>query len=49
MERDKPTHNSRIRFDQSYPDPAQREKYLLSLYDIFKDIVGTPPKVHTLA
>ncbi len=44
MERDKPTHNPRIRFDQTYPS---HEEYLLSLYDVFKDLVGTPPKIHT--
>ena len=44
MERDKPSHNSRIRFDQTYP---LHEYYLLSLYDIFKELVGTPPKIHT--
>lgn len=43
MERDKPTHNPRIRFDQTYPD---HEEYLLSLYEIFKELTGTPPKVH---
>jgi len=43
MERDKPSHNPRIRFDQSYP---VHEDYLLSLYDIFKELVGTPPKIH---
>lgn len=43
MERDKPSHNPRIRFDQSYP---VHEDYLLSLYDIFKELVGTPPKNH---
>nr|YP_010721241.1 LAGLIDADG homing endonuclease [Cyathus striatus]YP_010721276.1 LAGLIDADG homing endonuclease [Cyathus jiayuguanensis]WDS46392.1 LAGLIDADG homing endonuclease [Cyathus striatus]WDS46470.1 LAGLIDADG homing endonuclease [Cyathus jiayuguanensis] len=42
MERDKPTHNSRVRFDQTYPN---HEEYLLSLYEIFKDFTGTPPKI----
>jgi len=44
MERDKPTHNPRIRFDQTYPG---HEEYLYSLYEIFKDLTGTPPKIHT--
>jgi hypothetical protein len=39
MERDKPTHNSRVRFDQTYHG---HKEYLLSLYDIFKDLTGTP-------
>ena len=45
MERDKPSHNPRIRFDQTYP---AHEAYLLSLYENFKELVGTPPKIHTL-
>jgi len=44
MEREKPTHNPRIRFDQTYPG---HEKYLLSLYEIFKDLTGTPPRIYT--
>jgi LAGLIDADG DNA endonuclease family len=44
MERDKPTHNSRVRYDQTYPG---HKEYLLSLYDIFKDLTGTPPRIHT--
>ena len=43
MERDKPTHNSRVRYDQTYPG---HKEYLLSLYDIFKDLTGRPPKIH---
>ena len=43
MERDKLTHNPRIRFDQTYPG---HKEYLLSLYDIFKNLVGTEPKIH---
>jgi hypothetical protein len=43
IERDKPTHNSRIRYDQTYPN---HESYLLSIYEIFKKLVGTPPKIH---
>ena len=37
LERDKPTHNPRIRFDQSYP---QHKSYLESLYVLFAN--GTP-------
>lgn len=44
MERDKPTHNTRVRFDQTYPG---HEEYLLSLYEIFKNITGTPPRINT--
>lgn len=44
LERDKPTHNPRIRFDQSYP---QHKSYLESLYVIFANLCGTPPRVHT--
>ena len=44
MEQDKPTHNSRVRFDQTYPG---HKEYLLFLYDIFKDLTGTPPRIHT--
>jgi LAGLIDADG DNA endonuclease family len=39
MERDKPTHQSRVRYDQTYPG---HKEYLLFLYDIFKDLTGTP-------
>jgi len=39
MERDKPTHNYRVRYDKTYPG---HKEYLLSLYDIFKDLTGTP-------
>jgi hypothetical protein len=90
MERDKPTHNYRVRYDQTYPPllapsnlcsqprtfartlapllaashlcsqprkgkrrqekaregqrrPEGHKEYLLSLYEIFKDLTGTPP------
>jgi hypothetical protein len=43
MERDKLTHNPRIRFYKTYPGHTE---YLLSLYDIFKNLVGTEPKIH---
>ena len=33
MEREKSTHNPRVRFDQTYPG---HEEYLLSLYDTFR-------------
>ena len=44
MERDKPTHNYRIRFDLSY---QVHESYTRSLYEIFKDLTGTPPEIRT--
>lgn len=40
-ERNKPTHNTRLIFEQS---KSEHESYLLFLYSIFKDIVGTEPK-----
>lgn len=43
LEREKPTHNTRIRFDQSYPN---HKSYLESLYVIFANLCGTPPRVH---
>lgn len=43
LERAKPTHNTRLRFDQTYPDHAP---YLNELYNIFKDLTGTGPRVH---
>jgi hypothetical protein len=43
LERDKLTQNPRIRLDQTYPG---HKEYLLSLYDIFKNLVGTEPKIH---
>jgi hypothetical protein len=46
LERAKPTHNTRLRFDQSYP---QHESYLRSLYVIFQELTGLlgAPKIHT--
>nr|YP_009710757.1 LAGLIDADG endonuclease [Amanita thiersii]QFZ98705.1 LAGLIDADG endonuclease [Amanita thiersii] len=44
MEREKPSHKPRLRFDQTYPG---HEEYLLHLYNVFKNLVGTPPKIHT--
>lgn len=41
-ERNKPTHNARIRFEQSYPN---HEAYLLSLYEIFSNICGKAPRI----
>lgn len=40
MERDKPTHNPRVRYDKTYPG---HKEYLLYLYGIFKDLTGHPP------
>lgn len=46
LERAKPTHNTRLRFDQSYP---QHDSYLRSLYVIFHELTGplSSPKIHT--
>lgn len=46
LERNKPTHNTRLRFDQSYPEHAS---YLRSLYTIFHNLTGPlgSPKIHT--
>lgn len=45
LERNKPTHNIRLRFDQSYPEHAS---YLQSIYNIFQNITGPLgiPKTH---
>lgn len=45
LERNKPTHNTRLRFDQSYPEHAS---YLQSLYAIFQNLTGTlgKPKIY---
>jgi hypothetical protein len=40
-ERNKPTHNTRLNFEQSQ---SEHESYLLFLYSIFKNLVGTAPK-----
>jgi hypothetical protein len=32
-----------VRYDQTYPG---HKEYLLSLYDIFKNLTGTPPRIH---
>ena len=42
-ERNKPTHNTRLNFEQSLRS-AEHESYLLFLYSIFKNLVGTAPK-----
>nr|NP_803522.1 orf221 [Monoblepharella sp. JEL15]AAO64967.1 orf221 [Monoblepharella sp. JEL15] len=36
------TKNPRLRFEQLYPD---RESYINSLYILFKDFTGTPPRI----
>lgn len=43
MERNKPNHNTRVRFDQTFSAHAS---YLIHLYIIFKNLVNTVPKVH---
>ena len=45
MERNKPTHNARLRFDQTYP---KHECYLISIYIILKNLTGPMgiPKIH---
>ena len=40
-ERAKPTHNTRLRFEQSL---NKNEQYLYHLYDIFKEFVAQPPR-----
>jgi hypothetical protein len=40
-ERNKPTHNTRLSFEQSQ---SEHESYLLFLYSLFKNLVGTEPK-----
>jgi hypothetical protein len=39
-ERTKPTHNTRLVFEQS----SHHESYLMYLYSLFKNRVNTPPK-----
>lgn len=43
IERTKLTHNSRIRFDQTYPNHLS---YIIHLYNIFENIVNIPPKIY---
>jgi hypothetical protein len=43
-ERVKPTHNTRIRYDQSYPD---HEGYLNHLYEVLKPLTASGPKIIT--
>ena len=43
LERAKPTHNTRLRFDQTYPDHVS---YINELYNIFKNLTRTGPRVH---
>lgn len=44
LERNKPTHNTRLRFDQSYPEHAS---YLESIYLLFQNLTGPAPKINT--
>lgn len=44
LEKNKPTHNTRLRFDQSYPEHAS---YLESIYALFKNGELGAPKIHT--
>lgn len=46
LERAKPTHNTRLRFDQSYPEHSS---YLQSLYVLFQNLTGPigGPKIYT--
>src|SRR5579862_4026940 len=44
LSKSKPHHNTRLRFEQSYPD---KEDYLLSLFEIFKPMVTNYPKIIT--
>jgi hypothetical protein len=43
MERAKLNHNTRLRFDQTFPGHAA---YLTRLYILLKNLVGAAPKVH---
>ena len=45
LERKKSSHNTRLRFDQSYPEHAP---YLQSIYSIFQNLTGPlgMPKIH---
>lgn len=43
MERIKPTHNARVRFDQVYPDHFE---FLDLLYSIFDNLTSSEPKIH---
>lgn len=45
LERQKPTHNARLRFDQTYPS---HEGYINLLYSIFSDLTGPKgsPSIH---
>jgi len=40
-ERNKPTHNTRLNFEQSQ---SEHESYLLFLYSLFKNLVATAQK-----
>ena len=42
LERAKPTHTTRLWIEQAYPE---KENYLLSLFDLFKPLVISKPKV----
>lgn len=44
IRRVKPTHNTRIRFDQAYP---AHEEYLRHLYSIFSNLTKSEPKIIT--
>lgn len=46
LERNKPTHNTRLRFDQTFPKHAA---YLQSIYSVFQNLTGTlgTPKIYT--
>src|SRR5690606_11659296 len=41
IEKGKPSHNARLSFDQSL---NKHSEYIMYLYSVFKDFVGTPPK-----
>jgi hypothetical protein len=42
LERRKTTHNTRLRIEQAYPE---KESYLLSVYELFKFLTFSPPKI----
>ena len=44
LDRAKPTHNTRLRIEQSYPE---KEKYLINLYKLFKPMTTMAPTILT--
>lgn len=42
LEKSKPSHNARLRIEQSYPEKAE---YLHSLYTTFKSLTNSEPSI----